>query len=54
MKKQNLRSIKWIGKVTVLLFIFNFQFSIFNFQWLRAARKPGRMLGKSVGIKLFH
>ena len=30
MKKQNLRSIKWIGKVTVLLFIFNFQFSIFN------------------------
>ena len=32
----------------------HFQFSIFNFQWLRAARKPGRMLGKSVGIKLFH
>ena len=50
MKKQNLRSIKWIGKVTVLLFIFNFQFSIFN----GYAQRLGRMLGKSVGIKLFH
>ena len=35
-------------------FVVHFQFSIFNFQWLRAVRKPGRMLGKSVGIKLFH
>ena len=30
MKKQNLRYMKWIGKMIVLLFIFNFQFSIFN------------------------
>ena len=25
MKKQNLRYMKWIGKMIVLLFIFNFQ-----------------------------
>ena len=30
MKKQNLRYMKWIGKMIVLLFIFNFQFSIFD------------------------
>ena len=30
MKKQNLRYMKWIGKMIILLFIFNFQFSIFN------------------------
>ena len=40
MKKQNLRYMKWIGKMIILLFIFNFQFSIFNYYevyriWIR-------------------
>ena len=30
MRKQNLRYMKWIGKMIILLFILNFQFSIFN------------------------
>ena len=41
MKKQNLRYMKWIGKMIVLLFIFNFQFSILNFQLFRTTCKFG-------------